>query len=51
MMFKNQYKSTKPLFEYLNIVPFGINIKLQEGKLMKQLSLNLQPESIKNISL
>ena len=31
MMFKNKYESTKPLFEYLNIAPFDINIKLQQG--------------------
>ena len=45
-MFKNKYESTKPLFEYLNIVPFDINIKLQQRKFMKQLSLDLEPESI-----
>ena len=33
-------------FEYLNIVPFDINIKLQQGKFMKKLSLDPQPESI-----
>ena len=38
MVFKNKYESTKYLFEYLNIVPFDINIKLQQGKFMKQLS-------------
>ena len=46
MMFKNKHESTKPLFEYLNIVTFDVFIKLQQGKFMKQLSLDLQPESI-----
>ena len=31
---------------FKNIVSFDINIKLQQGKFMKQLSLDLQPESI-----
>ena len=30
----------------LNIVPFDINIKLQQERFMKQLSLDLEPESI-----
>ena len=45
MIFKNKHESTKPLFKYLNIVPFDINLKLQQGKFMKQLSPDLQPES------
>ena len=46
MMSKNKHESTKPLFEYSSILPFDINIKLQQGKFMKQLALDLQPESI-----
>lgn len=46
MMFKNKYESTKPLFEYLSIVSLNLSIKLQQGKFMKQLSFDLQPESI-----
>ena len=42
MMLKNKYELIKPL----NIEPFDINIKPQQRKLMKQLSLDLQPESI-----
>ena len=38
MKFKNKYESTMPFFEYLNIVPFDINLKVQQGKFMKQLS-------------
>ena len=30
----------------LSIVPFNINIKLQQGKFMKQLSFDFQPENI-----
>ena len=47
MMFKNKHESTKPFFDYYSIAPFDINIKLQQGKFMKQSSLDLQPESIK----
>ena len=46
MMFKNKYESTKPSFEYLNIVPFDINLKLQQGKFMKQLSPDLNQKVI-----
>ena len=51
MMFKNKYESTKPSFEYLNIVPFDINLKLQHRKFMKQLSLDLNQKVLQNISL
>ena len=46
MKFKNKHETTKPLFAYLSIVPFGLNIKLQQGKFMKKLSLDPLPESI-----
>ena len=46
MISKNKHESTKPLFEYSSILPFDINIKLQQGKFMKQLALDLHPESI-----
>ena len=46
MMFRNKHESTKPFFQYLSIVPFDISIKLQQGKIMKQLSLGLQREGI-----
>ena len=46
MLFKNKYELTKALFEYSSIVPFDINVKLQQGNFIKQLSLDLQPESI-----
>ena len=46
MRFRKKHESTKPLFEYLSTVPFDFNIKLQQGKFRKQLSLDLQPNSI-----
>ena len=40
LMLKNKYESTRHLFEYLRIVRFDVNIKLQ------QLPNDLQPASI-----
>ena len=46
MKFKTKHESTKSLLEYLSTVLTVINIKLQQRKFMKQLSLDLLPESI-----
>ena len=46
MKFKTKHDSTKPLLEYLSTVLTEINIKLQQRNFMKQLSLDLLPESI-----
>ena len=40
MMLKNKHDSTKPLFEYFSFAPFGISIKLQQRRIVKQILLD-----------
>ena len=37
MMFKDNHEPSNPLFQYLNILPLKLNIKLQQGKLINKL--------------